>query len=183
MEIYAINNNKDCRVGQLTINEDGHLRGSMKALRCALIFSRCFTVSKNTLPEGERRLQMLLHIKTTSNRPNWIKKMPDKNPPPHRCCCLLISSSATPLATSASCQSRRHSVDGWLVTKMENTLPSTIDFLYSLEGQTIPVEVQCPPPPPLFSSARSTVSSAPERHILQTLLQTKENLQLQRSRN
>ena len=119
MEIYAINNNKDCRVKQST-NEDGHLRGSMKALRCALIFSRCFTVSKNTLPEGERRLQMILHIKTTSNRPNWIKKMPDKNPPPHRCCCLLISSSATPLATSASCQSRRHSVDGWLVTKIKH---------------------------------------------------------------
>ena len=95
--------------------EDGHLRGSMKALRWALIFSRCFTVSKNTLPKRERRLQMIFHIKTTSNRSNWVKKMPHKVYLPHRCCCLLISSSATPLASSASCQSRRHSVDGWLV--------------------------------------------------------------------
>ena len=106
--------------------------------------------------------------------------MPDKNPPAHRCCCLLISSSATPLATSAFCQSRRHSVDGWLVgwSPKWKTFPSTIDFLYSLESQTIPVEVQCPPPPRLSSSAHSTVFSAPETHILQTLLQTKENLQL-----
>ena len=47
--------------------------------------------------------------------------MPDKNPPAHRCCCLLISSSATPLVTSASCQSRRHSVDGWLVGHQNKT--------------------------------------------------------------
>ena len=103
--------------------------------------------------------------------------MPDKNPPPHRCCCLLISSSATPLATSASCQSRRHSVDGWLVGH-QNGKPFPLQLI-SLESQTTPVEVQCPPPPRLSSSARSTFSSAPETHILQTLPQAKENFQLQ----
>ena len=66
---------------------------------------------------------------------------------------------------------------GWLVGH-QNGKPFP-RLLISLEGQTIPVEVQCPPSPPLFSSAHSTFASAPETHILQTLLQTKENFQLQ----
>ena len=74
---------------------------------------------------------------------------------------------------------------GWLVGH-QNKTSFPLRLIYelmctpdSLEGQTIPVEVQCPPSPRPSSSAHSTFSSAPETHILQTLLQTKENFQLQ----